>query len=69
MKTDRPTVSPTGLYNQKQAAEALQVDRHTVARYEAAGMIRFRTRKAGKARVTTGAEIVRCWNSRYRDRL
>lgn len=61
----RPEVVPDGLYSQGQAAKALQVDRHTVARYAEAGLIKFRVRKAGKRLVTTGAEIVKCWKQTY----
>lgn len=63
MIIDKPIVNPDGLYNQKQAAKALRIDRHTVARYEADGLIKFKIRKAGKAKVTTGAEIIKCWSS------
>lgn len=65
MIIDKPIVNPDGLYNQKQAAEALHIDRHTVARYEADGLIKFKIRKAGMAKVTTGAEIIKCWNGMY----
>lgn len=65
MITDKPDVNPEGLYSQKQAATALQVDRHTVARYEANGLIKFRIRKAGRGKVTTGGEIIRCWQKMY----
>ena len=65
MIIDKPIVNPDGLYNQKQAAKALHVDRHTIARYEADGSIKFRIRKAGKAKVTTGAEIIMCWQGMY----
>ena len=65
MIIDKPIVNPDGLYNQKQAAEALHIDRHTVARYEADGIIKFRIRKAGKAKVTTGADIIKCWQGMY----
>lgn len=65
MIIDKPIVNPDGLYNQKQAAEALHIDRHTVARYEAYGLIKFKIRKAGRAKVTTGAEIIKCWNGMY----
>lgn len=61
----KPEVNPEGLYNQKQAAEALHVDRHTVARYEADGLIKFMVRKAGRTKVTTGAEILKCWKGMY----
>lgn len=66
MRIQRPEVILDGLYNQKQAAELLGVDRHTVATYEAAGQITFKPRKAGGRKVTTGAEILRCWGSVYK---
>ena len=39
MRVEKPQVIEDGLYNQKQAAVLLEVDRHTVARYEADGLI------------------------------
>ena len=36
----RPEVEPDGLYNQTQAAKALHVDRHTIARYANDGFIK-----------------------------
>ena len=66
MRIQRPEVIQDGLYNQKQAAEFLGVDRHTVARYEADGQIVFKSRKAGGRKVTTGAEILRCWDGTYK---
>ena len=76
MIISKPDVIPSGLYNQKQAAEALHLDRHTVARYEANGRLKFKTRKADNRKVTktrkadnrkvtTGAEIIRCWQGMY----
>lgn len=61
----RPNVVPDGLYSQRQAATALGVERHTIARYAADGLIKFRVRKAGKQKVTTGAQIIKCWESMY----
>ena len=61
----KPDVDPEGIYNLSQAAKALHVDRHTVARSAAVGHIHFEKRKAGNGRVTTGAEIIRCWKTRY----
>lgn len=61
----KPEVIPDGLYNQKQTAEALHLDRHTIARYEANGRLKFKTRKADNRKVTTGAEIIRCWQGMY----
>ena len=37
MTTTKPDVNPDGLYNQKQAAEALSVSRQTIRRYTASG--------------------------------
>ena len=65
MITTRPEVELAGLYTQKQAAEALRVERHTIKRYEANNLIRFRVRKAGSHKVTTGADIIKCWQSMY----
>lgn len=65
MITTKPEVVPNGLYSQRQAADALQVERHTISRYEANGLMKFRVRKAGCGKVTTGAEIIRCWQSMY----
>lgn len=65
MITTRPEVTPDGRYNQKQAAEILKIDRHTLKRYAENGIIKFWIRKAGNAKVTTGAEIIKCWESCY----
>lgn len=65
MTTTKPKVENDGLYNQRQAAELLQVERHTLRRYELNGFIRFAVRKAGGGKVTTGAQIVKCWESCY----
>ena len=59
----KPDVDAQGIYNRTQAAKALHVDRHTLARYERQGRIEFSVR--GNARVTTGTEIVRCWSGLY----
>lgn len=61
----KPEVDPKGLYSMTQAAKALHVDRHTVSRYAANGLINFRVRKAGRQKVTTGAEIIKCWSAMY----
>ncbi len=61
----RPNVEPNGLYNKKQAAEELKIARSTISKYEADGLIKFRIRKAGKRKVTTGTQIIRCWEAVY----
>ena len=65
MITTRPEVDPAGLYTQKQAADALQVERHTIKRYEDNNIIRFRIRRAGNKKVTTGTDIIKCWKNMY----
>lgn len=65
MINTRPAVEPTARYNQREAAEALKVDRHTIKRYEDAGFIHFSIRKAGRAKFTTGKQILRCWEAAY----
>lgn len=65
MTTIEPNVVPSGIYNQAQTAEALGVCRHTVARYEKAGHLLFKVRKVGGRKVTTGAQILKCWKSTY----
>lgn len=61
----KPEVHPTSLYSLTQAAKALHVDRHTLARYAKEGHIKFRRRTTSKRPVTTGAEIIKCWKSMY----
>lgn len=65
MITTRPNVNPAGLYNQAQAAAALGVERHTIKRYEDNGYLKFKVRKAGRQKITTGAQIIKCWESTY----
>lgn len=65
MTNTRPNVYPDGLYNQRETAAALKIDRHTVAKYEADGVLPFRTRKAGGRKVCTGAAIIKCWETMY----
>ena len=65
MINTRPLVETDRRYNQREAAEALQVDRHTIRRYEEAGCIKFAIRKAGRAKFTTGSQIIRCWEACY----
>lgn len=59
MIVKKPDVEADGLYNVSQTANALNVDRHTVTRYARQGRIRFLPRCGVK--VTTGADIIRCW--------
>lgn len=61
----RPTCEPDRRYSQKEAAEILGVERHTIRRYEINGDIAFDICKAGRAKFTTGKQIIKCWSSTY----
>lgn len=61
----KPVCDPDRRYSQKEAAEILGVERHTIKRWENAGCIRFTVRKAGRAKFTTGRQIVKCWEATY----
>jgi len=65
MIPSRPQVDPNGRYSQRQAAELLGVERHTIRRWELDGLIVFKIRKAGKSKYTTGKQIVKCWEASY----
>lgn len=65
MTCTRPRVEPDGWYNITETAKALGVDRHTVQRYAKQGHLRFSVRKAGRRKVASGKEIVRCWERMY----
>ena len=65
MTSTRPVVELDGKYTQGQVARLLGIDRHTVKNYERDGLLPFRTRKAGKRAVTTGADIMRLWTTCY----
>lgn len=65
MTNTRPNVDPAGRYNQRQTAEALQVDRHTVRRWENEGHISFSIHKASRRKYTTGKQIIKCWEASY----
>jgi len=63
MITTRPQVDYKGLYSQAQAARALGVDRHTIARYVKQGYINVRIRRTDKKTVIPGSEILKAWGS------
>lgn len=65
MKIQRPEVILDGLYNKKEAAKLLGVDRHTVRKYELDGLIIFKARRCGGRTVTTGEQILKCWGEVY----
>jgi predicted site-specific integrase-resolvase len=61
----RPNVNPEQRYNQREAAEALQVGRHTIRRWELEGHIYFTIHKASRRKFTTGKQILKCWEACY----
>lgn len=63
MITTRPNVEYKGLYSQAQAARALGVDRHTIARYVKQGYINVRVRRTDRKTVIPGSEILKAWGS------
>lgn len=65
MIATRPEVKPDRRYSQREAAEILGVERHTIRRWELDGCIRFCVRKAGRAKFTTGKQIIKCWETTY----
>lgn len=65
MTPTKPACDPDRRYNQKEAAQLLGVERHTIRRWELDGCIRFEIRKAGRVKFTTGREILKCWGATY----
>ncbi len=65
MIATKPACAPDGRYSQREAAELLGVERHTIRRWELNGFIRFQVRKANRAKFTTGKQILKCWESTY----
>lgn len=61
MIATRPTVEYTGNYTKAQAARALGVDRHTVARYINQGRIKTQVRKIDRKVIIKGSEILKAW--------
>ncbi len=65
MTTTKPDVDPEGIYNIKQAIEALQISRTTFNRWMSNGYVKVRIRKTGGRPVVAGAEIIKCWKTMY----
>lgn len=65
MTPTKPVCDPDRRYNQKEAAQLLGVERHTIRRWELDGCIRFEIRKAGRVKFTTGRQILKCWGATY----
>lgn len=61
MITTRPQVDYKGNYTQAQAAKALGVDRHTIARYVKLGHLKVKIRRFDQRTVIPGSEILKVW--------
>ena len=57
----KPDVILSGRYTQADVARILDIDRHSVRRYEQLGLICFRMKTRVSRKVTTGTDIVRLW--------
>lgn len=65
MTPNRPDCELDRRYNQREAAQILGVERHTIRRYELAGIIKFQIHKATNRKFTTGRYILKCWEAAY----
>lgn len=65
MTPTKPDCELDRRYSQREAAEILGVERHTIRRYELAGIIRFQIHKATNRKFTTGRYILKCWEAAY----
>lgn len=61
----KPEVDPEGIYNIKQAIEALQISRTTFNKWMNNGYVKVRIRKTSGRPVVTGTEIIKCWKTMY----
>lgn len=69
MTTTEPKVSPTGLYELKEIADALGVDKSTVTRAmnrtDGDRCLPFQIRKSNGHRVAVGQDIINYWRITY----
>ena len=65
MISTRPICDPDRRYSQKETAQLLGVERHTIRRWEESGYIRFSILRAGRKKITTGRQILKCWEATY----
>ena len=64
MTPERPHIAPNGSYTVTQAAALLQIDRRTLRRYEAAGLVVAHLNRMGK-RKYSGRELIKLWQMNY----
>lgn len=61
MTTNKPNINPEGLYNQKQAAEALEVSKATIRKWTRLGILHAEVRLATNRLCWSGAELIKFW--------
>lgn len=61
MIATRPDIQPDGYYNITQAAQALEVNRHTISRWIDSGVITIKFRKVNMRRVIQGKQLLMIW--------
>lgn len=64
MTPTRPNIDYTGSYTVTQASALLGISRHTLRRYESAGLVVAHLNKLGK-RKYSGRELIRLWQINY----
>lgn len=65
MISDEPKVNPSGRYGVTMAAKLLGVSTSTVYRYESAGYMKAKTRRATGRKFYEGSEIIKVWRIIY----
>lgn len=64
MTPNRPNIAPTGSYSVTQASALLGISRHTLRRYEAAGLVVAHLNQLGR-RKYSGRELMKLWLINY----
>jgi len=64
MTANRPDISPQGVYSQAEASRLLQVDRHTLARWEKDPLFPLEgwTHKGRRGKFYRGVALLAMWN-------
>lgn len=64
MTPTKPNISPSGSYTVMQASRLLAIDRRTLRRYEAAGLVTAHLNDMGR-RKYMGRELIKLWNMTF----
>jgi len=67
MTSNRPAIIPEGRYSQREAAQLLGVNRHTLRNWEKnpAFTLPAYRRKTGKGKFYKGRDLLRIWEDHY----